>query len=123
VSVTSSPSNLSGVDGASFCTSHVPNENVTRGVNVAIMNSAALVTRPFSYFETLQPFRAAAAFAFGPARYIAHADKPEGIGDLRCFLVQEVLSAVRDAFFYFQHRDAPLRQSEGRLCLAGINAQ
>jgi hypothetical protein len=38
-----------GVDGASFCkrlTSQT--ENVTRGVNVAIMNSAALVTRPFS---------------------------------------------------------------------------
>jgi hypothetical protein len=74
--------------------------NLTRGVNVAIMNSAALITRPFSYFETLQPFRAAAASAFGPARYIAHADKPEGIGDLRCFLVREVLSAVRDAFFF-----------------------
>jgi hypothetical protein len=39
-------------------------ENVTRGLNVAIMNSAALVTRPFSYFETLQPFRAADASAF-----------------------------------------------------------
>jgi hypothetical protein len=30
------------------------------------------------------------------ARYIVHADKPEGAGDLRSFLVQEVLSAVRD---------------------------
>jgi hypothetical protein len=54
-----------GVDGASFCkrlTSQT--ENVTRGVSAAIMNSAALVTRPFSYFETLQHVRAADASAF-----------------------------------------------------------
>ncbi len=46
------------MDGASFCkrlTSQT--ENVNRGVNVAIMNSAALVTRPFSYFETLSGCR------------------------------------------------------------------
>ena len=30
------------------------------------------------------------------ARYIADADKPEGVGDLRCLLVEEVLSAVGD---------------------------
>src|SRR5215831_19815822 len=30
------------------------------------------------------------------ARYIADADKAEGVGDLRCLLVEEVLSAVRD---------------------------
>ena len=30
------------------------------------------------------------------ARYIADADKPEGVRDLRCLLVEEVLSAVGD---------------------------
>ena len=30
------------------------------------------------------------------ARYIADADKPEGVGDFRCLLVEEILSAVGD---------------------------
>jgi hypothetical protein len=39
-------------------------------LRAALTNSVALLTRPFSYFETRQPFRAAdAAFATGLSAY------------------------------------------------------
>jgi hypothetical protein len=89
-----------GVDGASFCkrlTSQT--ENVTRGVNVAIMNSAALATRPFSYFETLQPFRAADASAFGTGQ------------SGRCSEVSTNVATRAIAFYRSMLRDIPVLAS------------